>query len=109
MSWCHHVAQPAPDQRRTGQLAHLAELAATSQEHPAVLLGDFNADRGTVASGLGDGFTVADLPPDALPTRPGSIPPHIDHVVVRVAAIHSATVEDVDGLSDHNLVRTVTL
>jgi endonuclease/exonuclease/phosphatase family metal-dependent hydrolase len=90
------------DQRRTHQLARLVDLA--SHGHSAVLLGDFNTDRATVASSLGHDFVVADLPPDALPTRPGSRSTHIDHVVVR-GAVAAATVEAVDHLSDHNLVR----
>jgi endonuclease/exonuclease/phosphatase family metal-dependent hydrolase len=93
------------DQRRTRQLARLAELAATAQRNPVVLLGDFNADSATVTSGLGSGFAVADLPPDAQPTRPSAAGQWIDHVVVRGAAACDATVEAVDGLSDHNLVR----
>ncbi|MFF0771215.1 endonuclease/exonuclease/phosphatase family protein [Nonomuraea wenchangensis] len=99
-------------QRSARQLERLAELAATSPE-PVVLLGDFNTDRATVAAGLGPTFTVADLPPDALPTRPrtsGTKSPFIDHVVVRGAEVGGAVVEDADGLSDHNLVHaTVTL
>ncbi|MGW2256251.1 endonuclease/exonuclease/phosphatase family protein [Kitasatospora sp. NPDC001660] len=97
------------DQRRTHQLARLAELATTPPGHAAVLLGDFNTDRATVASALGAGFAVADLPPDAVPTRPhtsGSAPEWIDHVVVRgTGVVGSAAVESMDGLSDHNLVR----
>lgn len=95
------------DQRRARQLARLAELAATSTG-PVVLLGDFNSDRVTVATGLGPEFTVVDLPPDALPTRPrssGIKSQHIDHVVVRGGGISGAVVEDADGLSDHNLLR----
>jgi endonuclease/exonuclease/phosphatase family metal-dependent hydrolase len=92
------------DRRRTRQLTRLAELAT----EPAVLLGDFNTDRATVAAALGPGFVVADLPPDALPTRPGTSR-WIDHVIVRGAIASDAAVEDVAGLSDHNLVRaTVT-
>jgi endonuclease/exonuclease/phosphatase family metal-dependent hydrolase len=93
--------------RRARQLARLGEAAATSTG-PVVLLGDFNADRVTVAAALGPGFTVADLPPDASPTRPrgsGIESQHIDHVVVRGGAIGDAVVERTDGLSDHNLLR----
>jgi hypothetical protein len=96
------------DQRRTRQLARLAGLAAAWPQHPTVLLGDFNADRAAVASGLGAGFCVASLSPDALPTRPRTPdagPLWIDHVAVHGADISSATVEDSDDLSDHNLVR----
>lgn len=95
------------DHRSTGQLARLADLASASRDEAAVLLGDFNADPDTVTAGLGPGFTVADLPPDALPTRSrasSSAPTRIDHVVVRGAIARDAAVEDVDGLSDHNLV-----
>jgi endonuclease/exonuclease/phosphatase family metal-dependent hydrolase len=74
-----------------------------------VLLGDFNADAATVAAGLGDAFTVAALPADAAPTRPGTPPGWIDHVVARAATVTDAAVVDVAGRSDHNLVRaTVT-
>ncbi|MEU8548176.1 endonuclease/exonuclease/phosphatase family protein [Streptomyces roseoverticillatus] len=101
------------DQRRARQLARLAELASAPPGHAAVLLGDFNTGRATVASALGTGFAVADLPSDALPTRPhpsGSASPWIDHVVVRGAGVSSAAVESMDGLSDHNLVRaTITV
>ncbi len=98
------------DQRRTRQLARLAGLAAARPGHPTVLLGDFNTDRTAVASGLGAAFTVADLPADALPTRPGtsgSRPLRIDHVAVLGAGISSAAVEGADGLSDLN--RSVTM
>ncbi|HYS40801.1 MAG TPA: endonuclease/exonuclease/phosphatase family protein [Pseudonocardiaceae bacterium] len=94
------------DRRHTRQLARLAELTAAAPT--VVLLGDFNADRATVTSGLGTGFAVAALPPDALPTRPGtsgSASVRIDHVVARCAVVTGAAVEDVAGLSDHNLVR----
>lgn len=96
------------DQRRTGQLAHLAGLTAGDLDHPTALLGDFNADRATVASGLGADFVIEDLSPGALPTRPrppGSKPLYIDHVAARGAGISAVAVEDADGLSDHNLVR----
>ncbi|MFG1796611.1 endonuclease/exonuclease/phosphatase family protein [Nocardia sp. NPDC049149] len=96
------------DRRRTGQLARLAELASATPEYPAVLLGDFNTDRDTVAASLGDGFTIARLSPDAAPTRPrtsGAKSQFIDHVVVRGAVAQDAHVEDTAGLSDHNLVR----
>lgn len=96
------------DRRRTAQLARLAELAAAGAGHPTVILGDFNADGATVAAGLGAGFAVEDFPPGTLPTRPGeprAKPLRIDHVAARDAGISNATVEEVDGLSDHNLVR----
>ena len=96
------------DRRRTGQLARLAELTAAGAGHPTVILGDFNADGATVAAGLGAGFAVEEFPPGTLPTRPGepgSKPLRIDHVAARGADISNAAVEEVDGLSDHNLVR----
>ncbi|KAA2267127.1 endonuclease/exonuclease/phosphatase family protein [Solihabitans fulvus] len=96
------------DERRTRQLARLAELATKSPEGTSILLGDFNTERAAVASGLGSGFTVADLPVDGLPTRPGtssSKSQRIDHVVVWGTGVDGAAVEDVDGLSDHNIVR----
>jgi endonuclease/exonuclease/phosphatase family metal-dependent hydrolase len=100
------------DQRRTSQLARLAELAATPPGHPAVLLGDFNTDRDTVQSALGAGFSVVELPPDSLPTREHTSTAWsqwIDHVVVRGARAESVAVESVNGLSDHNLVRATII
>ncbi|MDH6580794.1 endonuclease/exonuclease/phosphatase family protein [Kitasatospora sp. MAP5-34] len=95
------------DHRQARQLDRLAELAADSPG-PVVLLGDFNADRATVAAGLGPGFTVVGLPLHAPPTRPrtsGTKSQHIDHVVVRGCGVKGAVVEETDGLSDHNLLR----
>ncbi|GAA1625991.1 endonuclease/exonuclease/phosphatase family protein [Nocardia ninae] len=96
------------DRRRVKQLARLAEVASATPEYAAVLLGDFNVDRETVAASLGEGFTIADPPADALPTRPrtsGAKSQFIDHVVVRDATLREVVVEDSGGLSDHNLVR----
>lgn len=94
--------------RRTGQLARLAKLAGESLG-PVVLLGDFNADPDTVTTELGRAFTAAGLGPDEPPTRPGGKSPFIDHVIVRGAAVTGGAVEDVNGLSDHNLLSaTVT-
>ncbi|WP_433654129.1 endonuclease/exonuclease/phosphatase family protein [Nocardia sp. CA-128927] len=96
------------DRRRAKQLARLAELASATPEYPAVLLGDFNTDRETVASSLGEGFTVADVPPGSLATRPrtsGAKSQFIDHVAVRGVPVREVVVEDSGGLSDHNLVR----
>jgi len=93
------------DRRRTGQLARLAGLAGPT----TVLLGDFNTVGGTITSGLGDGFAVAGFRAGSLPTRPSSGRGFIDHVVTRGATTTTATVDDGDGLSDHNIVRaTVT-
>ncbi|MEU4341111.1 endonuclease/exonuclease/phosphatase family protein [Nocardia sp. NPDC023852] len=95
------------DRRRATQLARLTELASTTIEHATVLLGDFNTDRGSVAAGLGDGFAVAESVPGGLPTRPresGAKSQHIDHVAVRGAHITDLTVDDMGGVSDHNLV-----
>lgn len=95
------------DRRRTGQLARLAELTAAGAGagQPTVILGDFNTDGATVGAALGPDFVVEEFAPGTLPTRPGSDCPHIDHVAARGAGISNAAVEDVDGLSDHNLVR----
>ena len=96
------------DGRRARQLRRLAGLADDRPGQPIVLLGDFNADRATVASGLGGDFTVTALSPDSRPTRPGKPgqgPQSIDHVAARGASITSVAVEDADGLSDHNFVR----
>ncbi|MGI5241926.1 endonuclease/exonuclease/phosphatase family protein [Dactylosporangium sp. CA-139066] len=87
--------------------AHLARLAglARSVPGPAVLLGDFNADEAAVAAGLGPGFALAAYPPGSLSTRPGARSPYIDHVAVHGTTVSAATVEDAEGLSDHNIVR----
>jgi endonuclease/exonuclease/phosphatase family metal-dependent hydrolase len=98
-------------QRRPRQLARLAKVAC-AEGKPVVLLGDFNADHAAVAAGLGPGFTVADLPPDAPRTRPGGQgieSQDIDHVVVRGGVIGDVAVEDAGGLSDHNLLRANVL
>ncbi|WP_232248227.1 endonuclease/exonuclease/phosphatase family protein [Streptacidiphilus rugosus] len=100
------------DARSAGQLARLAESARTEAGRPAVLLGDFNADRRTVLSALGAEFDIPALPDDGPPTRPftsaeGSPGKWIDHVVVRAATVTDAQVVPVGGLSDHNLVRAV--
>ncbi|MEU6191046.1 endonuclease/exonuclease/phosphatase family protein [Nocardia sp. NPDC047038] len=95
------------DRRRTDQLARLAELATDAPEDAAVLLGDFNIDRATVAAGLGDHFMVAEHVAGGLPTRPrssGTKSQHIDHVVVHGATVTAASVDDIGGVSDHNLV-----
>lgn len=95
------------DDRRDAQFARLAELGAAAER--VVILGDFNADRKTVAAGLGAGFTVSDVP-EGIPTRPrtgGSKSQYIDHVVVRGITVRDTVVEDVAGVSDHNLVRAV--
>ncbi|MEV0354606.1 endonuclease/exonuclease/phosphatase family protein [Nocardia sp. NPDC050697] len=92
------------DVRGPGQLRDLARLAGTG---PAVLLGDFNADRTTVAVELGPEFDVAELPP-GLPTRPrrdgAEKSQFIDHIVTRGAVARGARVLDGGGLSDHNPV-----
>ncbi|WP_067826222.1 endonuclease/exonuclease/phosphatase family protein [Nocardia inohanensis] len=93
------------DGRRDPQFARLAELAGNGEK--AVILGDFNADRRMVAAGLGPGFTVAEVS-EAIPTRPrtgDSKSQYIDHVVVRGISVRDTVVEDVAGVSDHNLVR----
>jgi hypothetical protein len=89
---------------RPGHLGRLADLARRVSG-PAVLLGDFNAGAAAVAADLGPGFALAAFAPGAPPTRPGSRSPHIDHVVVHGGVPDPATVEDMDGLSDHNIVR----
>ncbi|WP_426503390.1 GNAT family N-acetyltransferase [Dactylosporangium sp. McL0621] len=87
----------------TAQLARLAEVARGTGG-PALLLGDFNAGRATVAAALGPEFVIAALPGDARPTRPGARTPHIDHVIAFGIEVSTAAVEDAGGLSDHNLV-----
>lgn len=83
--------------KRPGQLAQVKELAAA----PAVLLGDFNADRDKVLGDLGESFRAAQLPPGAT-TRGKQA---IDHVIVRGATATDAQVLDSEGLSDHHPVQ----
>ncbi|MFB8008488.1 endonuclease/exonuclease/phosphatase family protein [Nocardia sp. NPDC056000] len=94
------------DDRRGGQFARLAELTAGG---PVVLLGDFNAPAAEVGAALGPDYTVAALPAAAIATRPRSSGAEksqfIDHVVTRGIAARDTAVEDVAGVSDHNLVR----
>ncbi|WP_236565799.1 MULTISPECIES: endonuclease/exonuclease/phosphatase family protein [Nocardia] len=100
------------DHRRTDQLARLAALATDVPEDATVLLGDFNTDRASVAAGLGDDFVVAECADGALPTRPrssGAKSQHIDHVVVHGATVTPAQVDDVGGVSDHNIVHATVL
>ncbi|MRH86368.1 endonuclease/exonuclease/phosphatase family protein [Nocardia sp. SYP-A9097] len=93
------------DDRRGGQFARLRELAYG----PAVLLGDFNAGRDEVGVALGADYLVAELPADSIATRPRSSgaakSQFIDHVVVRGIPVRDTAVQDVAGVSDHNLVR----
>ncbi|MFI2429777.1 endonuclease/exonuclease/phosphatase family protein [Streptomyces sp. NPDC018955] len=105
---CTHVSS---GERRTGQIARLRQLV-DDWVGPAVLLGDFNADRHVLTDALGADYAVSDLRPGALPTRPrttGTKSQYIDHVVVHGAALGGASVEDAGGLSDHNLVRAAVL
>jgi len=94
--------------RRGSQLPALAALAGPR----AVVAGDFNAGLAEVLAGLGEGFVAARLPDDALPTRPrpdrpGSKPPAIDHILGRGVGVSTGVVVDVEGESDHHLVRAV--
>lgn len=103
------------DRRRAGQLARLAEVTAATIStkpmkpmKPVILLGDFNCDATTVSAAFGSAYAVAVPPPDALPTRPsggGVAAQTIDHIVVRGGGASGVRTEDVDGLSDHNLLR----
>lgn len=83
--------------KRPVQLTQLRELA----QAPAVLLGDFNADRDTVLQGLGEGFHVTELP-NGQTTRGKQV---IDHVIVRGATATDGIVLDNEGLSDHRPVQ----
>jgi endonuclease/exonuclease/phosphatase family metal-dependent hydrolase len=97
-----------PPHRRAGQLERLAALPGSWPGYPVVLLGDFNADRDTVAAGLGSGFAVGVPVPGAPPTRPGAAGDggrFIDHVAATGAQVSPVTVVDAGGLSDHNLIR----
>lgn len=91
---------------RVAQLARLREVARAAK-NTAIVLGDFNADRDTVAAGLGDDFDVAIAHADSLPTRPrigSDKPSSIDHVAVRGGIVEAHAVLDAGGLSDHNPV-----
>lgn len=98
------------DERRSAQLARLADLAVQAPARVAVLLGDFNIDRATVAAELGAGFEVS--APGA-PTRPRDADEKksqfIDLIATRGATVNAVAVDDANGLSDHNPVRaTIT-
>lgn len=93
-------------EKRPGQLTRLAAVAR-SAAGPSIVLGDFNADRPTIAAELGAEFVCAALAASALPTRPrtaGSKSQTIDHVFVGGGLAVDPVVTDVGGLSDHNLV-----
>lgn len=83
--------------KRAGQLAQIRALA----DAPAVLLGDFNAEKDIVLPELGQGFDAAQLP--AGQTTRGQ--QAIDHVIVRGATATDASVLDNEGLSDHHPVQ----
>lgn len=98
-----HVTYGEP---RVRQLARLSQVACAT-DGPAILLGDFNAERTIVAAALGEAFAFAVLAESALPTRPrttGGKSSSIDHVIVRGATAGAAAVIDAGGLSDHSLV-----
>jgi endonuclease/exonuclease/phosphatase family metal-dependent hydrolase len=93
--------------RRTAQLQRIAALVG---DGPSVVCGDCNAPGDAVIEDLGPGFSLVDLGPAALPTRPrrdatSGKPPAIDHIVVRGLRSADGAVVDVGGESDHNLVR----
>lgn len=95
--------------RRTAQLQRIAALVG---DGPCVVCGDCNAPGDAVAEDLGPGFSLVDLGPSALPTRPrrdttSGKPPAIDHIVVRRLRSAHGVVVDVGGESDHNLVRAL--
>jgi len=92
--------------RNRGQLDRLARFTRAHRHSPTVILGDFNTTRDVVAAHL-PGFTVAELPDTAPPTRPRPNPNRsrdIDHIIVRGAAVTSAGVENTGDRSDHNYV-----
>ncbi|NNH71938.1 endonuclease/exonuclease/phosphatase family protein [Nocardia uniformis] len=98
------------DRRRASQFARLAQLS--TDPGGTILLGDFNRDRERIAAALGPSFTVAPFESEAVPTRPrtsGAKSRFIDHVVGRAATITDASVDNVDGLSDHNLVHATVV
>jgi hypothetical protein len=99
--------------RRTIQLQHIKAHVDHSVESAVVVCGDCNTSSAKVLAGLDGGFNLVDLGLDALPTRPrpdlpdsaSDKPAAIDHIVVRGLAGEDGVVVDVDGTSDHNLVR----
>lgn len=105
VSW-GHAGQP-----------QLADLAAAARPLAAtvVLLGDFNTDHATVTAALGNDWTAATPPANALPSRPDrprvgrASAPTIDHVIARGRVPADCVVVSADGLSDHNLVTATAL
>lgn len=98
---CTHVSAGP---RREDQLARVRAAAAAAST--AVVVGDFNAPADVVSGALGVDFVVSDLR-GQLPTRSASksmTGKVIDHVAVLGAALVTATVTDVGGVSDHNAV-----
>lgn len=99
--------------RRTIQLQHIKAHVDHSDESAVVVCGDCNTSSSKVLAGLDGGFDLVDLGLDALPTRPrpdlpertSDKPAAIDHIVVRGLVAEGGVVVDVDGTSDHNLVR----
>jgi endonuclease/exonuclease/phosphatase family metal-dependent hydrolase len=96
--------------KRAGQLGYLGACASAIAGGPTVIVGDFNADRETVAAALGTHHTFAIPTEPALPTRPrpadkpSGKSQTIDHIIVRGGRAVDCAVVDIDGLSDHNLV-----
>jgi endonuclease/exonuclease/phosphatase family metal-dependent hydrolase len=105
--------------RRTVQLQHIRAHVDHSASHSAdqrsavVVCGDCNTSSAKVLAALDVGFELVNLGLDALPTRPrpdlpdrsSDKPAAIDHIFVRGLVAEGGVVVDVDGTSDHNLVR----
>ena len=81
------TAHLSGDHRGAGQLTRLAELAGSWPGHPAVLLGDFNAGRAAVASGLGAGFPSCACRPAPCPH--GQVPARRTSTTWRCGALGS--------------------
>ena len=93
----------------TAQLKVLQELMA-SLPGTVVVGGDFNAERGQVTHGLGDGYVVTELGAGSRRTRqsPDGEGSDIDHLLCRGGAWVDAHVTDAHELSDHSpLVATL--
>jgi endonuclease/exonuclease/phosphatase family metal-dependent hydrolase len=89
------------------QLHTLKELAGLR----AVIAGDFNADRQTVAQTLGKGFAVADASEQATRVAGARLRRgySVDHIAVAGGTVADVEVLDSEGLSDHHPLRaTVT-
>ncbi|WP_051407120.1 endonuclease/exonuclease/phosphatase family protein [Nocardia sp. CNY236] len=100
------------NRRRVEQLSRLAELVTDVSDRAVVMLGDFNTEHASILTGLGNDFEAAGYAAGALPTRPPTSTArarYIDHIVTHGATVATASVDDVGGVSDHNLVHAAVI